>query len=65
MLGGTFGVLRVGGALEHGWGVSWCLEAWSIGGVQVLIDLFVMLECKFDAFEWWFELVECVEENMI
>ena len=38
----NFRVLCIGGALEHIWGISWCLEAWkfrnwSIGGVQVHI----------------------------
>ena len=43
MFGGAFWVLRVGGALEHIWGIGWYLEAhsfgyWNLGGVLVHIS---------------------------
>ena len=34
------------------------LEHWRCTSVD---HVFVMLECILDAFEWWFELVECIE----
>ena len=59
-------MLRAGGALDHIWGVGWCLEAWSIGALKhwrcTSVDhVFVMLECILDAFEWWFELIKCIK----
>ena len=41
----AFGVLRVGGALEHVWGITWCLEVWSIGALEVYKCTFGGCKC--------------------